>query len=103
MSKIMGMVKSNTIVPPGLIKHSHIQRSSLERHKEIISEIRPDFISIMLSEREERPRCVRARVHENPKHVSLSAPLGLGKSWKDNLSVSNPLTFNLLKCFGTVI
>lgn len=37
-----------------------------------------------------------ARACKNPKHVSLSAPLGLGMSWKDNLSVSNPLKFNLL-------
>lgn len=68
----MGMVKSNTVAPLYLIKHSQIARSILERHKGRVSGVRGDFTFLLLSEREVRPRCMSTRVHRNPKHVCLS-------------------------------
>lgn len=85
------------------VTHGPIQRCVLERHKEINSEIIADFISLPLSERKGRSSPVHASVHRNPKYLSLWFPFWVWPgciSWKDNLSVSNPLTFNLLKRFG---
>lgn len=78
------------------VKHSHIQRSILERHNAIVSRIRPDFISILLSERE--VRSISMKTVNTFLHMFL--PQGLAR-FKEGQSVSNPLTFHLFQCFGT--